>query len=149
MCIRDSLYCLWFSLINFLAIYLLVVEKGKWVFAFIGGGLTLNLILNYLLIPHMELWGAVLATTISMFLTLIGIIVGNHFCGLRVQKGILFVVAVPMCVLLGPIWSGVAMLGVIAVAVLTTAFFSAEEKAMAIKHARKFTDKFVSRKSSS
>ena len=139
------LYCIWFSLINLLSIYLLVIEKGKWIFAVIGAGLVVNLTLNALLIPPFGLWGAVSATTISMLITLIAMIVSNHLCGLAIDRGLVLATAVPLVAMMSPLTAVAAMGTIIATALFTELFFNKDEKALAYDHASRLADKFLSK----
>ena len=141
------LYCIWFSLINLYSIYLLIIEKGKWIFAVIGTGLLVNLTLNALLIPQLGLWGAVLATTVSMLMTLVAMLGSNHFFGLNVERGVVLTAALPIVVMLSPLTAVAAMLTIIAIALFTKLLFSQEEKALAFEQSNRLFKKLCSRSS--
>ena len=72
----TMLYCIWFSLLNLLATYLLVIEKGKWMFAVIGAGLVTNLAFKRRTDPYLwfvgRCWGDDHFDSID---------VGNHHAG--------------------------------------------------------------------
>ena len=141
----TMLYCIWFSMINLLAVYLLVIEKGKWMFAVIGGGLVVNLGLNIALIPTLGLWGAVIATTISMLLTLTAILVVNHYSGLKLTNCVVVAALLPMVVMLHPILALTFMLALTIVAYRTELIFNDEEKSMAHKQVQTIVKRISSR----
>ena len=141
----TMLYCIWFSMINTFALYLLVVEKGKWIFAMIGGGLIVNLVLNVILIPSLGLWGAVIATTLSMFVTLVAIVIGNHWCGLKVEVGVIVAASIPLLVML-PVWAALlAILLLTIVMARSELLFNAQEKSLAQQWFESAVARFTSR----
>lgn len=143
----TMLYCIWFSMINLLAIYLLVIEKGKWMFAVIGGGLVVNLGLNMALIPTLGLWGAVMATTISMLLTLGTILFVNHFFGLKLTSCAAVVSLLPVVVMLQPAIAFALILALFYAAYRTEFIFDSEEKAMAYKQVQAIVKRISSSRS--
>ena len=124
----TTLYCIWFSLIGIVTTYLLVIEKGHLMFAVIGVGLLLNMILNMLLIPEIALWGAVTATTISMFLTTLMAIGVNRLHGLDLDFSVVLCILFPT-VLLAPVYVAIPVsLIFLALTFTTGVIFDAEER---------------------
>ena len=101
-------YCIWFGLYTVGQDYLWVAEKGKYTALSLFIGLLMNLLLNWLLIPHMGVSGAVLATTISNAL-LVSLIYGfNHYFGCKSDFGLWACACLPL-VLLMPVGLSIAM----------------------------------------
>ncbi|QEG22763.1 oligosaccharide flippase family protein [Mariniblastus fucicola] len=93
-------YCIWFGLTSVAQNYLWVVEKGKWIALSVGLGLAINLILNWLLIPHLGVNGAVIATATSNGLLLATIYVFNKFAGCRMDASIWYCSLFPLILLM-------------------------------------------------
>jgi len=111
-------YCIWFCLFVVGQDYLWVAEKGKWAAFSIFVGLIANIVLNMLLIPHMGLTGAVVATTLGNAINVVMIFSFNHIFGCRVNSGIWLCALTPLAIMV--------------IAILTwktTWFFTASEKA--------------------
>jgi len=122
-------YCIWFGLTCVAQNYLWVVEKGKWIALSVGVGLAINLGLNWLLIPHFGVSGAVIATAISNGLLLATIYIFNRFAGCTMDGSIWICSAIPIILLL-PVSAAIVISAVIALIGYKSAIiFSDAEKA--------------------
>ena len=83
-------YCIWYSLVTVGQDYLWCREKGKWACLAVVIGLIFNIALNIVLIPSHGLNGAVWATAISNFISLIGLYSLNRYFGWRPDAGVWF-----------------------------------------------------------
>ena len=109
-------YCIWFCLFVVGQDYLWVAEKGKWAAFSIFVGLIANIVLNMLLIPHLGLSGAVLATALGNAVNVVMIFGFNHFFGCKANSGIWLCALTPLILLANP-W--VAVVAIMAIAFLT------------------------------
>ena len=124
-------YCIWFSLFWMWQTYLWVAEKGKLVFAVTAVGLVTNLALNALLIPHMELWGAVIATATATFACVILVGFANLYAGGSIDNRIWGLLALPLIALL-PVWLAcVILLAVVAISWKTNFIFDPDDREIA------------------
>ncbi len=138
-------YCIWSSMFWMWQTYLWVAEKGKLVFAVTGIGLVANIILNAALIPHMELWGAVIATATATLISLILLGFANRMAGSVSDHRIWLLAAFPV-VILFPLW--LASLSAIAVLVTTwktTWVLNEQEKGIAVEYAQSLKAKVLGR----
>ena len=136
---------IWAGLASISNNYLWCAEKSRFVSLTLFVGLTANIGLNLLLLPKFGLLGAVLATTAARFVTLgmLWMITGK--LGMKIDRGLLIVAALPLLLSVGP-W--VALIGLIAVLIgnvpgigcLTTA-----EKTEIAAAARQYWSKFRQR----
>ncbi len=121
-------YCIWFCLFVVSQDYLWVAEKGKWAAFSIFVGLVVNIVLNMLLIPHMGLTGAVVATTLGNAINLVMIFSFNHLFGCRANSGIILCAIAPLILLTN---SWVSVFAIVLIAFLTwktNLFFTDSEK---------------------
>ena len=98
----TMVYCVWTGLVMFGQSYLFCAEQGGLRAAAIGLGLLSNVVLNWLLLPHYGLVGAVWATSIANLVTLSLVL---YFCrrnGLYVSTGVIVVVLSTLSLLLPP-----------------------------------------------
>jgi O-antigen/teichoic acid export membrane protein len=122
-------YCIWFGLTSVAQNYLWVVEKGKWIALSVGGGLIINLLLNWLLIPALGVNGAVIATATSNAILLASIFYFNRREGCDVGKGVIYCSIFPLVLMLPVTYSICLTLVMAAVGLVTPIIFRAEEKA--------------------
>jgi O-antigen/teichoic acid export membrane protein len=108
-------YCIWYSLIFLGQDYLFVAEKGKIAVAAITGGLIINLVANFLLIPYYGLYGAVAATAFSNLVCLAILYQVNQRFGWSVDRGTWITLFVPLVLLLSPI-AGIASFSLLLIA---------------------------------
>lgn len=122
------IYCIWFSLFIVAQDYLWVAEEGKFGVVAIGVGVAANLILNALLIPKYELWGAVGATSIANGLTVAMIYLINYWKGAKPDLGCWLTAGLPLMILLPSSISIVCLVGFVLTAVSTRLIFNGDEK---------------------
>ena len=138
----TMVYCTWFGLMLIAQNYLWVVEKGKWIALSIGAGLLINLVLNWLLIPHYGVSGAVVATASSNAILLVMIYLFSKLEGASLGAGVWYCSLIPMT-LLFPMPMAIAITCVIVLAGWkTTLIFEDDEKTeiadMVMSKLRKF-----------
>ncbi len=121
-------FSIWFSLFMFGQIYLWVAEKGKLVFAVTSIGLVINLLLNGLLIPSFEIWGAISATTTATLFCLVATNFAISFAGCDLDRRFWVICFLPLIVLLPLAFAFVGLAIFVAVCISTTLLFSTEEK---------------------
>ena len=138
----TMVYCIWFGLTCVAQNYLWVVEKGKWIALSVGLGLSINLALNWLLIPTMGVQGAVIATATSNGLLLATIYTFNRFAGCKMEASIWYCSAIPLILLLPPYLAlGIA----VAIALAgwkSSSIFGEDEKAEIVSLGAKALQKF-------
>ena len=93
-------YCIWYSTLIVVIDYLWVLEKGKFVVAFMMVGLVVNVAVNYFAIPICGLYGAVFGTAISNVVSLVMVHWFNQRHGLRMDRGLWLTIVVPLVLLL-------------------------------------------------
>ena len=138
-------YCIWFGLYTVGQDYMWVAEKGKFTALALLGGLLLNLLLNWLLIPSMGVSGAVLATTISNAFLVTVVYVFNHWLGCKSDFGIWFCALVPLILLLPVHFSIIASVLIAIAGWKTGVIFRAEEKQEVADSVAKLAKKFGGR----
>jgi O-antigen/teichoic acid export membrane protein len=121
-------YCIWFCLFVVGQDYLWTAEKGKWAAFSIFVGLVVNIVLNMLLIPHMGLTGAVVATTLGNAINVVMIFGFNHLFGCRINSGILLCALTPLVLLANPWLSALAIVLIALLTWKTNWFFTDSEK---------------------
>jgi O-antigen/teichoic acid export membrane protein len=99
--------------------YLLCREKAHLASVALLVGLVVNVVLNLILLPRLQLLGAVLATTAANLVALILLYALSHRLGFRTDFGTRAVLAVPLVYSLGP-WVTLVFLG----AIVFEAFYS-------------------------
>ncbi len=95
-------FYIWASLVMIGQDYLWVAERGKLVGIAIAVGLTLNLILNALLLPRLGLQGAVIATLCAHGTVMIGIWIAMAWCGFKFDLTMISISILPASLMLGP-----------------------------------------------
>jgi O-antigen/teichoic acid export membrane protein len=138
-------YCTWFSLFTVGQDYLWVAEKGRLVFVTAAIGLTVNIVLNLVLIPILGLWGAVIATSIANAFN-VGILYWlNHQTGCAGDPGVWICAFVPLLLLLPPLQALGALTIMGLVAFSTNLIISAEDRSQVGPEIRIFVDKLKTR----
>ncbi len=135
------MYCSWTSLSVVAFNYLWCAEKSRFVGLVLATGLAINVALNFVLVPRYELWGAVLATSIAKGLAfvLLGVLLAKN--GMKVDRGVMMVAALPLLLPLGP-W-----VGLVGLIVVTTQCFTRSERVRIASHTavqRAFAKRFGS-----
>ncbi len=121
-------YCTWFALFALLSNYVWCCEKAYTATLALFVGVALNVCLNMLLLPRMGLLGAVLATASANILALAVLFFFCGRLGLNLDRSCWVVIALPVCVCLGP-WLATLVVGAVALEAATGSFLlSAEEK---------------------
>jgi O-antigen/teichoic acid export membrane protein len=121
--------CVWFSLLLVAQTYVWCCEKSHRAAAPLAIGLALNVALNFVLLPPYGLWGALVATALSTLTALVGQLVVNHRCGMRVHRGTLIALVAPFLLTLGPIASACGVGVLLTLAVTRGWIFTAAERA--------------------
>ena len=121
-------YCIWFGLLLVAENYLWCAEKARLSAVALLVGLLANVGLNLLLLPRLGLLGAVLATTAANLIALGLICWFNHLLGFRTDRGLRVVLALPICVCLGPWLAMLVLAAVLLEAVFSDHLFAPEEK---------------------
>ena len=138
----TMVYCIWFGLSCVAQNYLWVIEKGKWIALSVGLGLSINLGLNWLLIPSMGVQGAVIATATANGLLLSMIYLLNRFAGCKMDASIWYCSAIPLILLL-PLYCSIGCAIVFALAGWKTqSIFGDDEKAEIVELGAKALEKF-------
>lgn len=121
-------YCTWFSLLLIAQTYLLCAEKAKLVSVAVVSGLTLNVLLNIVLLPRLGLAGAVLATAAANALSLWLVCRFNRRWGFRLDDGAKLMFVLPMLLCLSPWAAAFAIVAVLADAVWGTRLLHPDER---------------------
>ena len=98
----TMVYCLWYAMFLVSENYLWLLKKGKLAFVSIAIGLLANVGLNYWLIPHWGLQGAVVATGVANAVCLVTLSVFNNANGWHLDYRIVFAMLLP-AVLMAPV----------------------------------------------
>ncbi len=109
-------YCTWFGLSMLLQTYLWCAERASAASLVALLGVLVNVGLNFVLLPRWGLPGAVLATAAANGTALFSMLVLCRRFGLRVQRGTIVGLLVPVSIPFGP-W---VVMGVLAAVVLLT-----------------------------
>lgn len=135
------MYCTWFSMVTMVQIYLWCAERARLGSVALALGLAVNIGLNLVLLPRLELQGAVLATSAANAITLI---ILYQFCrvqGLVLDRGLVIISAAPVILFL-PAWA--ALLGMVAMLALmfsTNQLLDEEEKDQLMIAGREYMQK--------
>ena len=121
-------YCVWFAIFMVAQNYLLCREKAHLATVALLAGLVVNVGLNLVLLPRLQLFGAVLATTVANLVALLVLSAFNHRLGFRMALGTGVLLAVPLLFFLGPWVILAVLLAVLMEALTTDRFLSREEK---------------------
>jgi O-antigen/teichoic acid export membrane protein len=96
-------YCVWYGLITVVANYIWCHEK-PWLICFaVLFGIVVNTGLNYLLLPHWGLAGAVAATAIANLTILVCVCEICRRLGMQFRFGTIIALLLPGCLCLGPL----------------------------------------------
>ncbi|MEZ6091981.1 MAG: oligosaccharide flippase family protein [Pirellulaceae bacterium] len=109
------IFCAWSGLILVAQDYLWCAEKGKLVGIALAIGLGANIVLNAALLPHLGLYGAVLATTIANLLVLMLVLAFMWCNDFTFDHSLAFVLVMPATLIAGPVAALAATLIVAAV----------------------------------
>jgi len=121
-------YCVWFSHFMIVQNYLLCREKGHLATVALAVGLAVNVALNLVLLPRLQLFGAVLATTVANVVALALIALFNHRLGFTLDLGARAVMVVPLLLPLGPWVTFAVLLAILIEAIGSDRLLSREEK---------------------
>jgi polysaccharide transporter, PST family len=120
--------CVWYGIYCIAQNYLWCAEKAKLATTPLGLGLLVNVILNFILLPHYGLHGAVFATATSTVLCLATVLVVSRRHGMQLDSGTWILALAPVALGFG-VWPAVAACGLLAVAGASTNYvFTAEER---------------------
>ena len=108
------IYSIWFGLAAVAQNYLWCAEKARWGSLALLVGLTVNVLLNLMLLPRLGLLGAVLATSGANALVLALVCTFDRIAGFQIDRSTWVLLALPLVLCLGP---GTAA-GVLAIVVL-------------------------------
>jgi O-antigen/teichoic acid export membrane protein len=111
-------YCIWSALSIVSHNWVLCAEKARLTSLTLVVGLSVNILLNLLLLPSMGLLGAVLATAAAHAVTLSLSYGLNLINGMQFDRGTLIVSAAPALLVLGP-WITLAGLATIVVVAIS------------------------------
>lgn len=120
-------FCIWLGASYLAMDYLWCAEKGKWTNVGMITAVTLNVGLNFVLVPKFGLMGAVVATCITNLSLLSITLIVCSYLGCRVHRGLPLLVPIPALLILSP-WlaiAGIAAIGL--VRPLRRLLFSPEE----------------------
>ena len=108
--------------------YLYCVERPRLMCVSTSVGLIANIVLNALLLPHMGLAGAGLATALGCLLNLgISLYLATQL-GFRLHRGVFWVLLFPLACGFGSIVATLSIVGLLWIANTTTWFLSAQER---------------------
>lgn len=121
-------YCTWFGLTMLAQTYLWCAEKANIASLVALVGVVVNVVLNFLLLPRLGLLGAVLSTSAANGAALALMVLLARRFGFRVHGGTVVLLALPICISLGP-WIALLVLVTVAVEVVgADRLLSREEK---------------------
>jgi len=121
-------YCVWFSLALLAEAYLWTAERPALACLVYFFGLSLNVVLNYLLVPIWGLHGAVIATSAGNVLALALALGISQRQGLRFDAAVWLIALLPATLLWGVVPAAAAWLVALGVAVKTNWFFDQRQK---------------------
>lgn len=119
--------CIWYGIYAMSQNYLWCAEKTRLATLPLVLGLVLNICLNLLLLPVWGLYGAVLATSTSSFICLIGILLLSRRYGLCLDWGTWLTALAPISLAAGPLVSGCVVIVLILASLLTRQILNIEE----------------------
>lgn len=121
-------YCSWFGLATMAQMYLWCAERARLSCLALFLGLVTNVVLNLLLLPRFGLMGAVWATAVANFTALALILRFNSWLGMKIERSLLLVAALPLSLGLG-VWAAIGTLAALVCGVVgTNQIFSHDEK---------------------
>ena len=109
-------YCVWFGISLLAQNYLWCAEKARLTSLVYGVGLAVNVGLNLVLLPRLGLLGAVLATAAGNAVALALVLVLNGQLGMRVDRSVWALAALPLVLCLGPGAAAAAWIAVVWIA---------------------------------
>lgn len=113
------MYCTWFAMVTIIQIYLWCAERARLGSLALTIGLVVNICLNLILLPRLELFGAVLATSIANAITLIILYLLCRPHGLILDRGAWVISAAPLLLFL-PAWATLLGVAVLLALIYTT-----------------------------
>lgn len=135
------MYCTWFSMVTIIQIYLWCAERARLGSVALAVGLVVNICLNLVLLPRLELLGSVLATCAANALTLVLL---YQFCrpqGLLLDRGTWVISAAPVLLFL-PVWgTWLGMIAMLAMIFMTDQLLDQDEKQELIEVGSEYLDK--------
>lgn len=134
--------CMWTGLSALTYNYLWCAERSRYVSLSLAVGLVFNVALSLVLTPRYGLWGAVVSTTAAKLLSFM--LVWGLACwqGLRFDRGLLFIAALPLCLPAGA-WTSLALMTVV---VASGVCFDPEERRDLASMARRIVDRYAPRR---
>ncbi len=111
----SLLQATWASLFIVAQSYLLCIERGKRLAALLIVGLAANFGLNWLLIPQMGLFGAVVATSSANLFTLLLLLWQMSRSGCKLDNGTLALCLAPLSIAAGPVAAALVLAGIVVV----------------------------------
>lgn len=130
-------FCAWFGVTYIAEMYLFCTERVRIVSGAMIVGLLANIGLNLLLLPKLELLGAVLATALSRLIVLAVIYAYSIKLGMPLRLSMWLLTLLPAAVVLGPI-AGSVVLGLVLVGIVgTNRVLTRREKAALMRSVRK------------
>jgi len=127
-------YCVWFSTCLVAQNYLWCTERAYLVSLVYGIGLLLNVCLNLMLLPVLGLLGAVLATTLSMGISLTLVYCLNRRNGMEIDAGTCAVTLLPIVLCIGT-WQAAAVVLLMVPALVTGSWFFRDEEKQTLLNA--------------
>ena len=121
-------YCVWFSLALMVEVYLWTAERPGMACLVFFIGLTVNIVLNYLLVPVWGLYGAVVATAAGNAAALLLAIVFSWRAGLKFDGAVALIAVLPATLLLGVVPAACVWIVAAAIAWKTNWFFDGQQK---------------------
>jgi O-antigen/teichoic acid export membrane protein len=118
----------WTGLASLTYSYLWCAEKSRYVAGILAFGLMANVVLNFFLVPSLGLLGAVLATGASRLVALGALWIIAHRQGMRFDRGLLVVAALPLLLPLGVPVTLVVIAAILFGAAPTARLFSRDEQ---------------------
>jgi O-antigen/teichoic acid export membrane protein len=121
-------FCFWNGIAGAAYNYLYCVERTKLMCVSLLSGLVTNIALNALLLPRLGLLGAALATATGCAVNLTVVLFCSVRHGLRLHRGVYWVLAFPLVLSLGPTPSAITLIGLLWLTNSTTWVFTGPER---------------------
>ncbi len=129
-------YLAWVGIMFVASTYIWIAERASLGSLALALGVAVNIGLNLLLVPWLQLKGAVLATVAANAVTLSTTFLFNHWTGMRFDRGMLVVALSPLILVTGPLVATAVFLAILHQACTRNWIFNAQERAMCIELAR-------------
>ncbi len=123
-------YCSWMSLGALLQTYLWCAEKARLSCLAMMVGVAANVALNFWLLPLYGLHGAVFSTVVANSIVISLIVCIARSLGLKLERGAITILILPVTLAFGPVLASVALVGVLIDVFILRRFFSAEQEQM-------------------